>query len=124
MNTAKTTADQLFELETALHKKEVRTSPEAAAALLAEEFKEFGSSGRIFDKTAVLEELKNETVDWQVVVEDFQARDLAPGVVLVTYIASKANWQGPPIRTLRSSIWQLIGNRWQMVFHQGTRMPL
>ena len=34
--------EKLFELETSLHKKEIRNSPAAVAALLADDFIEFG----------------------------------------------------------------------------------
>ena len=72
---------EFFELETALHKKSVRNSPEAVTELLADEFMEFGSSGRVFDKATIIEMLKNEVVDLQVTVENFNARELTPGVV-------------------------------------------
>jgi hypothetical protein len=98
---------EFFELETALHKKNVRNSPEAVTELLADEFIEFGSSGRIFDKTTIIEMLKNEVVDLQVTVANFGVRELTPGVALVTYHTNHA---------LRSSIWQLMDGRWQMVF--------
>ena len=46
---------------------------------------------------------------------------LAPGVVLATYrLARSDSADGVPEYFLRSSIWKLIGKRWQMVFHQGT----
>jgi hypothetical protein len=40
----------------------VRADAEAVASLLADDFVEIGSSGRTFDKTAIVEELRNETV--------------------------------------------------------------
>ena len=108
--------EELFELETSLHKKEIRNSPAAVAALLADDFTEFGSSGRVYDKSAIIELLRTETVaaDHKVTVENFVVRALSPNVALVTYLASK--------RTLRSSIWRLSDSRWEMVFHQGTRV--
>src|SRR5215469_14798487 len=111
-----------FELETALHKREVRSSPKAVSELLADEFVEFGSSGRVYDKPAIIEALKNETGDPQIAVEEFSVRDLAPDVVLVTYKSKPAGSQAAT--ALRSSIWKRIGGRWQMVFHQGTRVPI
>ena len=106
--------EKLFELETSLHKKEIRNSPAAVAALLADDFIEFGSSGRVYDKPAIIELLRNEPVDQKVTVENFVVRDLSPTVALVTYLSSKS--------TLRSSIWRLSDSRWQMIFHQGTRI--
>lgn len=111
-------------LETALHKKHIRNSPSAVSELLADEFIEFGSSGRIFNKSTIIDVLKTEVVDQQVSVEDFAVQELAATVVLVKYTAAKpSGHQETTIRTLRSSIWQLIDERWQMIFHQGTRIP-
>lgn len=119
----KRTADYLFELETSLHKKEIRKSPEAVAALLADDFIEFGSSGRIFNKAAIIEALNTEVIDQQVTVEDFQMRELGTGIALVTHIACKPARNGPSvIRALRSSLWRHANGRWQMIFHQGTRI--
>jgi hypothetical protein len=120
MDLSNPTTRQFFEWETSLHKKEVRNSPQAVAELLADEFVEFGSSGRIFDKAAIIAMLKNEVVDLQVTVENFAVRELAPGVGLVTYLSASQAGGG---RSLRSSIWRLLDGRWQMIFHQGTRIP-
>jgi hypothetical protein len=106
----------LFELETSLHKKQVRNSTESTSALLADAFIEFGSSGRVWNKASIIESMRREAVDQQVTVEDFAARGLAPDVVLVTYISRKGAGS-----TLRSSIWKRCEGRWQMIFHQGTR---
>jgi hypothetical protein len=105
-----------FALETSLHKKQVRNSTESTSALLADGFIEFGSSGRVWDKASIIESMRREAVDQQVTVEDFAARELAPDVVLVTYISRKSDGS-----TLRSSIWKRCEGKWQMIFHQGTR---
>ena len=123
MHVTKLAAD-LFELETSLHKKPIRNSPEAVAELLADDFVEFGSSGTIFNKAAIIDALKTEVADQQVAVEEFHVRELAPGVALVTYIAAKPAGNGSTvIRALRSSLWQQLNGRWQMTFHQGTIVP-
>lgn len=100
----------------------MRSSPKAVSELLADGFVEFGSSGKVFDKPAIIEALSNETGDLEIIVEDFTVRDLAPDVVLVTYKSKPAGSQ--PVTALRSSIWKRISGRWQMVFHQGTGIPL
>jgi len=113
-----TNRDRFFELETALHRKEIRNSAESVSQLLADEFKEFGSSGRIFSKASIIESLKKTESDQPLLVDNFDVQKLAQGVVLVTYFATNSagtTW------TLRSSIWKLIEGRWKMVFHQGTR---
>lgn len=117
--------DELLKLETGLHKREVRSSSRALSELLADEFMEFGSSGRIFNKRAIMDALASETDDLQVCVEDFAARELAPNVALITYVVAKPSSQpGAMIRTsLRSSIWQRKDGGWRMIFHQGTNIP-
>ncbi len=111
-----------YNLETSLHKKEVRNSPEKVASLIADDFIEFGKSGGIFNKQDTIEGLKNENVDLEVVVSDFIVRELSPEIVLVTYTASMLdNDKITTVFTNRSSIWIFRDNRWQMTFHQGTK---
>lgn len=113
---------KFYELETSLHKKETRNSRERISALIADDFLEFGKSGGIFSKRDTLESLKDEAVDWQVEVSDFAARELSPGVVLVTYTAAMLDRDNATtVATNRSSVWVLRVGRWQMAFHQGTK---
>jgi hypothetical protein len=106
------------DLEEDLLKPEVRRSAERVNNLLADDFIEFGSSGRIFDKRGIIEALQLDTLDRpSISVDHFPVRRLAPDVMLVTYRADSPDLPEP---RLRSSIWKLIDGRWQMVFHQGT----
>ena len=92
------------------------------ASLLASEFLEFGSSGRVFDRATVLEALVQGDRP-RVVLENFKANVIAQGVILVTYISRSvpgARWTPP---ALRSSLWCRREERWQLVFHQGTSLP-
>ena len=107
----------LRHLEESLLQPAFRNSPEAIDALLAAEFIEFGSSGRVYDKQQALESLRAETTTRRSLT-DFTTRLLAPGVVLVTYRALRHDES--PTCSLRSSIWKLTDGRWQIVFHQGT----
>lgn len=113
----------LLDLETSLHKGAVRQSADALTRLLSDDFVEFGSSGMVFNKSTIIQALATEQGgDLNVSVHDFQARELAEGVVLVTYISSRSIGSEAS-RSLRSSIWKLTNGSWQMVFHQGTRIP-
>jgi len=116
MKLADSDTAHFFALETSLHKKHVRNSTESTSTLLADGFIEFGSSGRVWNKASIIESMRRESVDQQVTVEDFAARELAPDVVLVTYMSMKDAGS-----TLRSSIWKRCEGKWQMIFHQGTR---
>jgi hypothetical protein len=122
MGTTPPEAEVLRGLEEALIDPEVRRSAESVGRLLADDFIEFGSSGRVYDKARIIEALQQEVPDpaMRVVVTDLSARQLAPGVMLVTYRTHQSGRNAPPGYKLRSSIWTLLDGRWQMVFHQGT----
>ena len=111
------------ELELRLMTPSIRNDAASAGLLLADDFAEFGSSGQIYDKASVLAALaKDPTPPPE--VRAFDCRRLADGVVLVTYrtVRPSATIGGPPTQTLRSSVWRRTGDRWQLVFHQGTRL--
>jgi hypothetical protein len=111
-------ADRLsffHKLETSLHRRSVRNSPFAVAALLDDDFVEFGKSGRVYDKRRTIELLRDDDSDFMPEVRDFQIRLLSADVVLVTYRSGRGD-----LFDLRSSIWRLSGGKWRMVFHQGT----
>jgi hypothetical protein len=112
--------DHLRQLEERLLQPIVRRSAGEVSELLAHEFIEFGSSGRIFEKQQIIASLQTEPTVRRSLV-DFNTSVLAPGIVLVTYrLIRQGTSDEPPIYSLRSSIWKLIDGRWQMVFHQGT----
>ena len=117
-------ADHLKALEESLLDPTNRRNPELISNLLAEDFLEFGSSGRTFDKSAILEELRNEPQHQTARLNDFAIRPLTPEVMLVTYRTTRLNSSGEPIsEARRSSIWIIRDNRWQITFHQGTIAP-
>jgi hypothetical protein len=90
--------------------------------LLAEEFSEFGSSGRVWTRDSTLDLLAGESPQPAPDVEDFAARQIAADTVLVTY---RTVPKGDGFESsLRSSIWIRRGERWQILFHQGTKIPI
>jgi hypothetical protein len=109
-------ARQLQELEESLLDPCVRKS-ERVSQLLAEDFVEFGSSGRVFTREQVVEALRTEP-PVRITAAEFAVRSLGPDTALVTYLACR---QGePPVHTRRSSLWRRRSGQWQMVFHEGT----
>jgi hypothetical protein len=117
--------DRLRDLEERLLASEVRASPAVLDALLDEEFLEIGASGRTFDKRATIALLAAEAPVART-LRSFEARVLAPGVVLVTYrVTRHANppHADPPFESLRSSVWRERDGDWRLVFHQGTPAP-
>jgi hypothetical protein len=112
---------ELERLELLLMDPAVRRDREQVAALLAEDFIEFGSSGRVWTREATLELLATETYTPPQIM-DFACRLLDENVMLVTYRAVRTNaTTGEQVVTLRSSIWTRTSGNWQIKFHQGTR---
>jgi len=120
------TSDQsnlFYDLETSLHKKGVRNSREQVDSLIADDFMEFGKSGGVYHKQDTLDGLDGKQFDLQVEVTEFSTRELSPDVVLVTYKATMIdNDDVSQVATNRSSIWVFRDNRWQISFHQGTKV--
>lgn len=109
-------AEHLRSLEESLLRPDVRKSADVVA-LLADEFVEFGSSGRVYSKADLVVALQAETPGIQT-ARSFRVWLLAPQAALLTYVIRREG--APPVHTLRSSVWQLQGECWRMVFHQGT----
>lgn len=107
----------LIELELRLQTSSTRKDAAVMGELLSEDFREFGASGRVWDRASIIAELSAETSN-PVVSEDFKCQRLSNKLALLTYVASNARR-----KTLRSSIWRLEGGKWRALFHQGTVIP-
>ena len=117
--------DHLKSLEETLLDPAVRKNSERVSTLLTDDFLEFGSSGRTFNKASILEDLLNEPPHQTARLTDFAIRPLAPAVMLVTYRTTRHDSSGQIIhQAQRSSIWINRDNRWQITFHQGTPIPI
>ena len=102
--------DEIFELENRLLTTAVRSSADVLDGLIADQFVEFGSSGRLYSKRDVIAQMvraPSVTVN----IADFRVLAVSPDVTLATYRTDKS---------LRSSLWRREGERWRIVFHQGT----
>jgi len=108
----------LFELEQRLAQVGAKLSAEEAFSLIADDFFEFGSSGKVWWKAEIIGAMS----EWRPIermVEDFKVRELSPSVCLVTYRVLGMDRRPSPF-ALRSSIWRNNGETWQIIFHQGT----
>ena len=109
----------LIELEASMRRPENRTRA-VMTKLLAEEFVEFGSSGRTFTKAEVIPLVEGQA-PLPMTASDFKVQMLSDSVGFLTYRVVR---QGePPLETRRSSIWRLRSGVWQLLFHQGTIIP-
>jgi hypothetical protein len=115
--TSKTLTETLRNAELQLLNRSIRQNPRLAAQLIADDFREFGKTGLLYDKASILALLASEQA-LSIAEDDFQAIPLGPEAALCTYISRTS--QG---RARRSSIWQWRAGRWQVVFHQGTPIP-
>lgn len=96
----------------------VRASEELLRELLHPEFVEFGTSGRKWDRTAIVAALRRgpERSDASALsVSRMAGVELAPGLVHLTYM-SDDNGR----RAHRSSLWCLTEQGWRLYFHQAT----
>jgi len=103
--------------ELALLDPAVRSDRAAAARLIDPEFFEVGQGGRIWTCETILDEFQSARSIPEVLVSEMNSRELAAGVVLVTYISTI---EGRGVR--RSSIWRQSDAGWRVLFHQGTRI--
>ena len=118
----------LVALERRLLESDVRASAEALDRLLDDDFQEIGASGVRFGKAEALERLPREHRDRppgedppRFGTYDFDLRILAPDVAQLLYRATIEQPDTPQLYSLRTSIWRRQGQRWRMVYHQGTR---
>ena len=109
-------------LEEKLLQTSIRKNAEAISSMLSEEFREFGSSGRIFSRADVIRLLQAELPS-SITMTGWHVRMLTGQIALATYRAIKRDPEGLAIESLRSSIWVYQADRWQMLFNQGTKVP-
>jgi len=121
MSPVESFAAELRALEERLAMPAAAESRESLAQLLAPDFREFGSSGKIHDLATTLEALipGGRTA---LKFEDFAVRSVSDDAVLVTYISRSLSGPGWKPPALRSSLWVRREHQWQMLFHQGTRL--
>ncbi|WP_179039388.1 DUF4440 domain-containing protein [Rhizobium leguminosarum] len=114
-------AAHLKQLEEKLFDPSVRASREMLTTLLSRDFREIGSSGRLYTFDVIVPSLLAEQRTGTPRGEHFETQRLAEHIALVTYRAIYTGTDGSERRTLRSSIWRLEEEgHWRMLFHQGT----
>lgn len=97
-----------------------RLSVELLNRYLADDFYEIAATGRCFGKADVLQRLPTETPPL-ITQQDFDCRVLADGLAQLTYRATMQRAEvDSPSYSVRSSIYRFDGEKWQMIFHQGT----
>ena len=114
-------SSHLFSLEFALLDPAVRHDRVRVDSLLAQDFQEFGASGKIWPRAKILDLLESEP-SRTIAAHDLAFHYVVDGVALVTYRAISIDPQtNEPSTTLRSSLWVRVNGQWKVRFHQGTR---
>ncbi|MFB7273856.1 DUF4440 domain-containing protein [Streptomyces sp. NPDC056244] len=106
-----------IEAELRLLDPAVRSSATLFAELLHPDFREFGSSGREWDRASIVAELtaKGAAGPRPITTSKMRGVQLGPDVVLLTF-DTDSNGR----RAHRSSLWRRTEKGWLLYFHQGT----
>lgn len=105
-------------LERRLLDPQTRGSKPQLDALIADNFQEFGRSGRMWQKPEIIDSL-SQAPDLNVAIDGIQSRQIGNDVVLITYTSRHIDEESETL-TFRSSIWQRHDEPWKIVFHQAT----
>lgn len=106
---------EIESFERELVNPKTRVNAERISELLADEFLEFGSSGKVIRKCDVLDAAeKPGTTTYQ--LDDFNFKMLGESHVLVTYRSVTSS----RAIAYRSSIWAKEYGSWKMLHHQST----
>jgi len=106
--------EQIKSLELSLLNKNIRKNVDKLNNLIADDFIEFGSSGKVYTKSDVIQYLPNE-IEENFEASNFNGVQLARDCILLTYLLYSKHG-----KSLRSSIWKRYDGNWKIIFHQGT----
>ncbi|MGW4232777.1 nuclear transport factor 2 family protein [Streptomyces sp. NPDC004980] len=95
----------------------VRASADLLATMLHPDFREIGTSGRIWDRDTIIGALTAADAPRPGPLTAFRMRGerLAADLVHLTF-----DTESKGLRSHRSSLWRLTGSGWLLYFHQGT----
>ncbi|MET7620751.1 nuclear transport factor 2 family protein [Streptomyces sp. NPDC005408] len=107
-----------MEAEFRLLDPSVRLSPQRMAELLHPDYREFGTSGRIWDRDSLIAAIvsRDAPAPRPITTSRIQGTQLAPDLVHLTF-----DTETGAHRAHRSSLWRLTDDGWLLYFHQGTR---
>ena len=110
----------LVALEESLWLAKTRFDPDLMDKTFAENFVEFGRSGRLYERAEMIfERDPNAVIDAVLPLPDYNLELIAPDVALATY-TSMVTYGERAERGRRSSIWVKVEGHWKLRFHQGT----
>lgn len=113
--------EELSKLERTVHQPDVLSNRDSLTKLLHDSFKEFGRSGRCWNKAEMLRELPERGVTRALWSQDYCLEAHTQSIALLTYKSASVDENGQLYRhSLRSSLWQRSDSGWRLLFHQGT----
>ena len=108
----------LQRLEEELWREETRFDRHRMNEVFADDFFEFGRSGRFYQREDTLD-AKPQPIAAVLPLPNLNIRLLTPDVAQVTY-NSAVTYDGVVEHARRTSIWTRTRSGWQLRFHQGT----
>ncbi|MFF3812209.1 DUF4440 domain-containing protein [Streptomyces bacillaris] len=95
----------------------VRASADLLAALLHPEFREIGTSGRLWTRETIIEALTADDAPrpGPLTASRMRGVELCSDLVHLTF-----DTESKGLRSHRSSFWRLTGAGWRLYFHQAT----
>ena len=118
MNISQQDRDLLSHLEESLWRPKTRFDRTYMESVFANDFFEFGRSGKIYTRTACLDEVERQEIHAKFPLEKFKVHFVSTDTALVTYISEIR--EKTVLRANRSSLWVKIDGKWKLRFHQGT----
>lgn len=92
-----------------------RSSKKHLNAVLADGFIEIGQSGQIYDKASIITALL-ASPQTQASISDLAVRRLSEDYILASYKTLNARRNSRPV--CRHSLWQKLGDKWQLLYHE------
>jgi hypothetical protein len=105
------------ELEASLWRAETGFDDAYMEKILADDFFEFGRSGRTYQREEALS-VEPQDIDIEWPLRNFEVHPVDDDVVLVTYV-SVVKYDEIEVGN-RSSLWVRVDDGWKLRFHQGT----
>lgn len=110
--------ETLRHLEEELWREETRFDSVRMNELIANDFFEFGRSGRVYQRKDTLE-IAHQKIEAVLPLPEFRVRLIDENVAQVTY-NSEVTYDGIVEYARRSSLWSRTARGWKLRFHQGT----
>ena len=111
---------RLTALEESLWRPATRFDREYLAQVFADDFDEFGRSGKHWSREASIA-AEDEPFSTVLPLPNLRVRAIGPDAALLTY-RSETSYPDDDVVLVanRSSVWQRIEGEWRLRFHQGT----